>query len=96
MSGAHALACRECVKVPERLGPPVERLEQGNPILFLSVVYSSRGTLPKKRIGTRAVLGDLGGEHVSGILKKSNAILSPPGLSASLDQSLGEVLCKLV
>ena len=38
------------------LGPPVERLEQGYRFLF-SVVYFSKGTLPKK--GKMALLGDL-------------------------------------
>ena len=31
------------------LGPPEERLEEGYPGTLFSVVYFSRGTLPKKR-----------------------------------------------
>ena len=56
------------------LGPPVEKLESGYPLLFprfflfppfflSSVVYFSRGTLPQKRNGTRH-LGDLAAEYL--------------------------------
>ena len=40
-----------------RLGPPVERLERYH-FCCLSVVYFSRGNLPKK-VGERALLKDL-------------------------------------
>ena len=42
-----------------QLGPPVERLEEVGTRCFFFVVSLSRGTLPTKKVGKRALLGDL-------------------------------------